>query len=172
MFVSVKIYCKNEVPLPKKVQIKIGIFTTNRNRNWFAEPTSEQIGIGIVCELQNLQIGIGIIFVEWDVFANYSQITEIFFSLKLFSKNIFFLTGIYLYFNNLLCKQHHGDIHAYSLYIFNIRIRYSWILWRTFANRNDIFLITIFANRNNIHKIKLWHIGIGIYLWPKYQQID
>ena len=104
---------------------QIGIITANRNRNRFAEPVSEQIGIGIVCELQNLQIGIGIIFVRWDVFANYSQITEIFFSLRIFSKDIFFLTGIYLYFKNLLCKQSHGDIHAYSLYIFNIRIRYS-----------------------------------------------
>ena len=35
------------------------IFPTNRNRNIFAEPTSVQIGIGILCELQALQIGIG-----------------------------------------------------------------------------------------------------------------
>ena len=30
----------------------------------------------------------------------------------------------------------------------------------------------MFANRNNIHEMKLWQIGIGIYLWHKYQQID
>ena len=34
-----------------------------RNRNRFAEPISVRIGIGIVCEFHNLQIGIGIIFV-------------------------------------------------------------------------------------------------------------
>ena len=55
------------------------IFPANRNRNRFAEPISVQIGIGIVCELQNLRIGIGIIFVTWAVFANYSQIPEIYF---------------------------------------------------------------------------------------------
>ena len=32
--------------------------------------------------------------------------------------------------------------------------------------------INIFANRNNIHEMKLWRIGIGIFLWPKYQRID
>ena len=37
----------------------------NKNRNRFAEPTSVKIGIGIVREFQNLQIGIGIIFVRW-----------------------------------------------------------------------------------------------------------
>ena len=41
------------------------------------DPTSVRIGIGIVCEFQNLRIGIGIIFVTWEVFANYSQIPEI-----------------------------------------------------------------------------------------------
>ena len=39
-------------------------------------------------------------------------------------------------------------------------------------NRNNIHQINIFANRNNIHEKKLWGIGIGIYLWPKYQWID
>ena len=81
----------------------------NRNRNRFAEPTSVQIGIGIVCESKNLQIGIGIIFVKWELFVNYSQISE-----------IFFLSYI-------------------------------------------IRQIKILANRNNIHEMKLWRIGIGIY---------
>ena len=49
---------------------QIVIFPANRNRNRFWEPTSVQIGIGIVREFQNLQIGIGIIFVRWEVFAN------------------------------------------------------------------------------------------------------
>ena len=39
-------------------------------------------------------------------------------------------------------------------------------------NRNNIFKIKIFANRNNFHEMKLWRIGIGIYLWPKYQGIN
>ena len=55
------------------------IFPANRNRNRFAEPTSVRIGIGIVCEFQNLQIGIGIIFVRWEVFTNNSLIPEIIF---------------------------------------------------------------------------------------------
>ena len=46
------------------------IFPTNRNRNIFAEPTSVQIGIGILCELQNLQIGIGKLFVRREVFEH------------------------------------------------------------------------------------------------------
>ena len=55
---------------------EIIIFSTNRNRNRFAEPTSVQIGIGIFCEFQNLRIGRGIIFVRLEVFANYSQIPD------------------------------------------------------------------------------------------------
>ena len=55
---------------------QIVIFPANRNR--FAEASSVQIGIGIVREFQNLRIGIGIIFVRWEVFANYSQIPKIF----------------------------------------------------------------------------------------------
>ena len=39
-------------------------------------------------------------------------------------------------------------------------------------NRIIIRQITILANRNNIHEMKLWRIGIGIYSWPKYQRID
>ena len=62
--------------------------------------------------------------------------------------------------------------NSYSLYIFNIRRKYSWMLWNIFVNRNNIHQINIFANRNNIHEMKLWQTGIGIYLWPNYQQID
>ena len=39
-------------------------------------------------------------------------------------------------------------------------------------NRNIIYQITILVNKKNIHKMKLWRIGIRIYLWPQYQQID
>ena len=39
-------------------------------------------------------------------------------------------------------------------------------------NRFIIRKITIFANRNNIHEMKFWGVGIGIYLSPKYHQID
>ena len=58
---------------------QIVIFPANRNRIRFAEPTFIRIGIGIVRESKNLQIGIGIIFVRWEVFANYSRTPEIFF---------------------------------------------------------------------------------------------
>ena len=51
---------------------QIIIFPATWNRNRFAEPTSVGIGIGIVCESQNMRIGIGIIFVRWELFANYS----------------------------------------------------------------------------------------------------
>ena len=57
----------------------VGNFPANKNRNRFAEPLSVRIGIVIVCESKNLRIGIGIIFVRWELFANYSQISEIFF---------------------------------------------------------------------------------------------
>ena len=39
-------------------------------------------------------------------------------------------------------------------------------------NRYNLRQINIVANRKNIYEMKLWQIGIGIYLWPKYQQID
>ena len=91
------------------------------------------------------------------------------FFLKRMSKKFFFLT---LHLKNSPGKQSHSEIYSYSLHIFTIRIIYSWILWKIFVNRNNICQINIFANRNNIHEMKLWRIGIGIYLWPKYQQID
>ena len=59
---------------------QIVIFPANRIRNRFAEPTS--VRIGIVCEFQKLRIGIGIIFVRWEVFVNNSQIPDICFFLK------------------------------------------------------------------------------------------
>ena len=58
---------------------RIVVFPANRNRNRFAEATSVRIGIGIVCEFQNLRIGIGIRFIRWEIFANNSQIPDIFF---------------------------------------------------------------------------------------------
>ena len=70
------------------------------------------------------------------------------------------------------CKQSNSEGYAYSLYIFNIRIRYSWIIWKVFGNRNNIRPITIFSNKNNSHEINLWQFGVGIYSWPKYQQLD
>ena len=149
----------------------IVIFSANRNRNKLAEPTSVWIGIWIVCESQNLWIGIGIIFVRWEVFANYSQLPEIIF-LSDFSNN-FFSWVLYIFpLKNLPGKENHIEIYAHSLYIFIIKIRYSWILLNIFLNRNIICQITILVNRNNIYEMKLWQIGIGIYLSPKYQQID
>ena len=61
---------------------RIVTFTANSNSNRFTEATSVRIGIGIVHEFQNLQIGIGIIFVRWEVFANNSQIPDIYFFSK------------------------------------------------------------------------------------------
>ena len=73
---------------------------------------------------------------------------------------------------NLPGKEKHSEMYAQSLYIFINKIRYSWILWKIFLNRNIICQITILANKNNIHEMKLWQIGIRIYSWPKYQRID
>ena len=70
------------------------IFTANRIRNRFAEPTSVQIGIGKVCEFHNLQIGIGIIFVRWKVFSNYSRTPRMYFFSKIFLNFFSFLTHI------------------------------------------------------------------------------
>ena len=149
---------------------QIVIFPGNRNR--FAESTSVQIGIGIVCESQTLQIGIGIISVRWELFANYSQISEIYF-LSYIILIISFSWLLYMFpLKNLLGKEYHNEICIHSLYLFLIKIRYSWILWKIFLNRNIICQITILANMNNIHEMKLWGIGIGIYSWPKYQRID
>ena len=52
-----------------------------------------QIGIAIVCEFQNLQIGIGIILFIWEVLTNYSQYT-LTKNISLFSHYFLFLTQI------------------------------------------------------------------------------
>ena len=49
------------------------IFPAKRNRNGLAEPTSVRIGTGIVYEYHKLRIGIGIIFVIWEVFAKFTN---------------------------------------------------------------------------------------------------
>ena len=77
---------------------RVIIFPVNRNRNRFAEPTSVGIEIGIVCEFQNLPIGIGIIFVRWEVFAKYSQIPKMYiFSKKLFKSSFSWLLYIFIW---------------------------------------------------------------------------
>ena len=143
---------------------QIVIFPTNRNRNRFAEPTSVRIGIGIVSEFQNLQIGIGIIFVRWEVLANNSQIPDIYFFSKSVKKisflpYLFFIWKIYRA-NKIIARY----IHTF-LNIFNKIIRYSWILWKIFVNRNNICQINIFANRINIREMKFWRIGIIFMKW-------
>ena len=145
---------------------QIVIFPMNRNRNRFAEPTSVQIGVGIASEFQNMRIGIGIILVTWEAFANYSRMPKIFsskyFPKKSFSWNFFCCWKIYCANKGLVRYMH-------TFYIYSI---YSWILWKRFMNRNNICQIKVFANSNNIREMKFWQIWIGIYLWPKYQQID
>ena len=115
---------------------RIVIFPVNRNRNRFAEPTSVRIGIGIVCESQNLRIGIGIIFVRWEVFANYSWIPEVIFLLYIFLIISFSLL-LYIFPFSLLTGQRKPkwNICPFSIY---------------FPNKNKIFMNTlkIFANRN------------------------
>ena len=73
---------------------------------------------------------------------------------------------------NLPGKENYSEIYAHYLYFFLIKIRYSWIFWKLFMKRNILLQITILVNRTNIHEMKFWWIGIGIYLWPKYQRID
>ena len=86
--------------------------------------------------------------------------------------NISFSWLLYMFhFKNLPCTQSHSELYPHSLDIFNIGTRYSWILWKIFVNRNNICQITIFAKKNDIHVIKCWRIGIGIYSWSKYQRI-
>ena len=103
---------------------------------------------------------------------------------KLFMKNWNIFSLIYYFettfswllyifsLKNLPGKENHSEIYAHSLYIFLIKIRYSWIFSKIFVNSKIIRQITILANWNNIHEMKLWQIGIGIYSWPKYQRID
>ena len=56
----------------------IVIFPTYRNRNRFAEQTSVNIGIEIVCDFQNLRIWIGIVLIWREIFKNYLQIQKYF----------------------------------------------------------------------------------------------
>ena len=140
--------------------------------NRFAEPSFVQIGIRIVCEFQNLQRGIGIVFDRWDLLMNNSQIPKTNFFCKIFLFNSFFLILLFFHLKNLQGKQSHSELYKFSLYIFNFKIRYSWILWIIFVIGNNIHQITLLANRNNIPEMKLWYIGIGIYSWPEYQQLD
>ena len=95
---------------------KMVIFPENRNRNRFAELTSVRIGIGIICEFQNLQIGIGIIFVRWEVFANNSQIPDIYF----FSKKFLFLDS-YIFFIRKIYRANKAIVrYMHTLYIYSI----------------------------------------------------
>ena len=95
------------------------------------------------------------------------------FSLKYINLIISFFWLSYIFLlKNLPDKENHSEIYAHPLFIFLIKIRYSWIHWKIFVNRNIICQITMLANRNNIHEMNLWQIGIGIYLWNKSQQID
>ena len=94
---------------------RIVIFPANRNRKRFAKPTSVQMGIGIICEFQNLQIGIWTIFVRWEVFANSSQIPDIYFFPKKLKKKIFFLTPIFFHLKHLPVKQSDSEIYAFML---------------------------------------------------------
>ena len=75
--------------MPLASDQRIVIFPAKRNRNRFADPASVRKGIGIVCVFQNLRIGIGIVFVRWEVFVNNSQIPDIYFFSKKFIKNFF-----------------------------------------------------------------------------------
>ena len=119
-----------------------------------------------------MQNGIGIILVGWEVFANCSWIPEMYiFSIFFLIFSFSWLRFIF-HLKNLPGKQNQREIYSYFIYTFTFKIRYWPILWNIFVIRNDIHQIMIFANRNNIHEIKLWGIGIGIYLWPKYQRID
>ena len=122
-------------------------------------------------------MGVGIIFSRHDIFPNYSQILEIFSSLS-FSQYYFILSNIYIYiffffnffsFKNLPWKQNHSDMFVLFIYIIIIKLGCSWIHNKIFANWNNICEI---ANKSSIHQMKLWRLGIGIYLLPKYQRID
>ena len=111
-------------------------------------------------------------FVRWEIFAKYSWISEIFF-LSYIILIISFSWLLYIFpLKKLPGKENYREIYAHSLYIFLFKIRYSWILWNIFVNRNIIRKITMLANRNNIYEMKLWRIEMGIYSWHYYQQID
>ena len=100
---------------------------------------------------------------------NNSRIPEIYI---FFSFLYFFMTHINFSFEKLTWQTNYLEIISYFICIFDIKIRFSWILKNIFMNRIKSCQIIIFLNENNICKIKLWHIGIGIYWWSKYPRIN
>ena len=112
---------------------RLVIFPANKNRNRFAEQIFVRIGIGIVLEFQNLRIGIGILFVRWKVFTNYSQRPKIYFFSNFFLIISFSWLLYIFHLETLPAKQSHSEIYAYSLYIFNVKIKYSWIIWKIYC---------------------------------------
>ena len=135
--------------------------------------TSVQMGIGVVFEFQNWQIGIEIVFVWHEVSANYSQLPKLLFLFIVPSYFFLFLTRIYfLSVKTYLAHKILGVRFLYYTCILNIEIKGSWMFWKAFVNGNNFCVIILFYNRNNIHKIKMWRRGIEIYLWLAYQQLD
>ena len=118
-------FVNSRIDKKKNSDQQIVIFPLNRNRKRFAEPGVIQIGIGIVCEFQNLRMGKGKVFVRWAVFANYSRIPKINLFTEFVFSNFFFLILIYFYLKNLHGKHSRSKLYAFFLYIFNIKIRYS-----------------------------------------------
>ena len=97
--------------------------------------------------------------------GKYSQISHEY--LKFVSSHIFLIISfsrlIYIFpLKKYPDKENHIEIYFLSLYIyiFWIKIRYSWILSKIFVNRNTICQLTILANRNIIHEIKSWRPGV------------
>ena len=131
----------------------------NRNRNSLWIPKLGNRKRNSICQIWSIR---KLFTNTWNIFFLNNFFIIFFLSQFLYTFHLKYLPG----------KQNHSDIYAYSLYIFNEKIKYSWILIKIFINRNNICHITIFANRNNIQELKFWRIGIGIYSWPKYQRID
>ena len=75
--------------------------------------------------IKNLRIGIGIIFIIWKVITNYLQIPEIYIFSYFFSDIPFSQLLYVFHLKNLLGKQSHSEIYVYSLYILDMKIRYS-----------------------------------------------
>ena len=101
-----------------------------------------------------------------ELFANYSRISEIF-VLSYIILIISFSGLLYIFpLKNLPGKENHGEINAHSLYILLIKIRYSWILWKIFVNRNIIHQILIIMNRSNFRILATSNIALIIALSP------
>ena len=111
---------------------RIVTFPANKNRKILAELTSVHIGIGIVCEFQNLRIWI--VFIRQEVFGNNSWNPEIIFLSLIYS--LFLVLDLYIFFSwkNLTGKQNHSKIISYFTCILNPKIKYSWIIWKIFMN--------------------------------------